>query len=313
MRWSDLIITYLAAAAPFGVSAYLGRASRDAFDFRASLRAAGAALVWPLTLLRHLLDHTLSAARRRAGVQDAVGRHEREVEEAKRALVNSLRQAEDLLAEAVWCEDESSAHGEALDGALSEEERHTLFAAREGFERYAGLTLAADGLSQDARPSPREMELCRLAGRAGDDLVVAGRCVHRRSVTRLLAHRERARGEAVRALVAVGELAGRRLAAGTAGGHNVSCGQRAAQLSETLLQTFSRAVNLLSILGDWREALEVSRLLDAECARLRRLAAREIGDAPPPGAASGGQTCTTQAATTASVNTPSRMSSLAGG
>src|SRR5437588_396514 len=58
-----------------------------------------------------------------------------------------------------------------------------------------------------AAPTPRELELCRIAGRAGDDLLAAGRCVHRRNVTRLLAHRERSRSELVHALADVRDLA----------------------------------------------------------------------------------------------------------
>src|SRR5205814_10533968 len=85
--------------------------------------------------------------------------------------------------------------------------RHALCAARECVERYAGLALACAGAREDAAPAPRELELCRIAGRAGDDLLAAGRCVHRRNVTRLLAHRERARSELVHALADVRDLA----------------------------------------------------------------------------------------------------------
>jgi hypothetical protein len=109
------------------------------------------------------------------------------------------------------------------------------------------------------------MELCRIAGRRGDDLLLAGRCLHRRNVARLLAHRERARSSLLHALAAVRELmdeaAARKYA--TAARH----------ASVAILRFYGCAVNLLSLLEDEAAARATLRLLDAECARLRRLEA----------------------------------------
>ena len=52
MRLSELITVYLAAAAPVGVAYFLRRPD-NARPFAHLLRAAAAALVWPLTLCAH--------------------------------------------------------------------------------------------------------------------------------------------------------------------------------------------------------------------------------------------------------------------
>ncbi len=152
-----------------------------------------------------------------------------------------------------------------MRGPEGETERHALFAAREAVERYVGLTLAARGLDADAdaAPTAREMELCRIAGRTGDDLSNAGRCVHRRNVSRLHAHRERARAELFHALAATRETATSR--------HAASAPPARARVAEALIRTFARAIELLSLLEDRAAVLRVARLLDAECAHLRRL------------------------------------------
>ncbi|HZB44784.1 MAG TPA: hypothetical protein VE360_06055, partial [Pyrinomonadaceae bacterium] len=106
----------------------------------------------------------------------------------------------------------------------------------------------------------------------GDDLLNAGRCVHRRSVSRLHAHRERARAELFHALAATRETATSRQAS--------SAPPARARVAGALIRTFARAIELLSLLEDRAAVLGVARLLDAECAHLRRLETA--------GAASGG-------------------------
>jgi hypothetical protein len=268
MRLSELAIIYLATAAPFGVAFFVRREERGGGRALALARAAGVALVWPLAALRFLLGRTLTGG---ADVDRHPASVESKVERAQRETINSLRDAEEALRRAGLLEAESA--------------RLTLYAGREAVERYTGLALACADAREEAGPSEREMELCRLAGRAGDDLLVAGRCVHRRNVTRLVAHRERARHELAHALAAVRELAdGPASADGRADG-------AARAVSRALLQTFARAVELLSLLEDRAAVLGAARLLDAECARLRRMEA-----AAPEHALKGGEPCTTPAA-----------------
>lgn len=273
MRLSELAIIYLATAAPFGVAFFVRRQERGRGRALALARAAGVALIWPAAALRFLFG------RAGAGIETAgehAGRDERKIERAQRETVNALRDAEELM----W-------RAGLLDGEAA---RQTLYVARECVERYTGLALACADAQPEAGPTGREMELCRLAGRAGGDLLVAGRCVHRRNVTRLVAHRARARADLLRGLAAVRELAGDLTAAPRPADENAR-DENARAVSRALLQTFARAVELLSLLEDRAAVLETARLLDAECARLRRLAAAVNGTAPE-----GGEPCTTPAA-----------------
>lgn len=253
MRLSEFITIYLAAAAPFGVAYFLRANARGRAATLALARAAAAALLWPLTALV-LLRASAEGGGEPEQSDELLTGDERRIEQARRALVNSLRGVEDVL--------------ESGRAACGEAERHALFAAREAVERYVGLTLAARGADAEAAPTEREMELCRLAGRAGEDLLTAGRCVHRRNVTRLVAHRERARSELVHALAGARETV---IGFQTTLPRDAAAG---AEISEALLHSLARAVELLSLLDDRGAVLAAARLLDAECARLRRLEAR---------------------------------------
>lgn len=270
MILSDLFIIYLAAAAPFGVSRFLSEQAGGARTPTALLKGAGAALAWPFTSLQRLAGR----ASRRGGraVTNEGGDHvEQRVERAKRAAVNALRAVEDALEDACAVEDEAG--------------RFALYAAREAVERYAGLALAAEGVSPEARPTAREMELCRIAGRGGDDLLTAGRCVHRRNVTRLVAHRERASAELLQALAAVRDLA--REASESrrpAQFKEQSRAGYAARISEALTRSLSRVAELTALLGDRATAERAARLLDAE-----------PGQAGRAGGSEGEEPCTTQA------------------
>jgi hypothetical protein len=267
---NELFIIYLAAAAPFGVSRFLSEQACGARTPAALMKGAGAALAWPFTSLWRLAGR---ASRRgpRAGTSEGADLFEQRVERAKRAAVNALRAVEDALEDARAVEDEAG--------------RFALYAAREAVERYAGLALASEGVSPEARPTAREMELCRIAGRGGDDLLTAGRCVHRRNVTRLVAHRERASAELVQALAAVRDLA-RESKASRAAAHfkeQVRAGEDA-RISEALTRALSRVAELTALLGDRATAERAARLLDAGPGRDGR-ADRGEGEEP----------CTTQA------------------
>lgn len=271
MRLSEIVIIYLATAAPFGVAFFVRRQERREGRALALARAACVALVWPAAVVRFLL------ARRRDGdeaaAEETAARTSRRVERARRETINALRDAEEAMLRAGLLGDEAA--------------RHAFFAARECVERFTGLTLACAEARADDGPTVREMELCRLAGRGGEDLLVAGRCLHRRNVTRLAAHRERARAELEQALAAVSALADEAAEDGK------TKNDRAALrgVARALLQCFARAVELLSLLEDRAATLAAAARLDAECARLRRL---EAGAAAP--APKGGEPCTTPAA-----------------
>lgn len=293
---NELFIIYLAAAAPFGVARFLSEHSGGAATHTALFKAAGVALAWPFTSLPRLLRRLASLRTKETNTAEHHAPDERRVEEVKRATVNSLRAVEDLLADA---------------GALDEEsERHKLYAARECVERYAGLATACATATADARPTPREMELCRIAGRGGDDLLVAGRCVHRRNVTRLVAHRERASSELVHALAAVRETAHKNYPPATysaeqlraAGARRIPVDLR--RTSEALSRALSRVVELLSLFDERAALVSVARMLDAECGHARRAESAAEAESGPEGE----EPCTTQAVPTAFVGPRLRTS-----
>jgi hypothetical protein len=304
MLLSELAIIYLATAAPFGVARFLGEHASGTRKLPALLKAAGASLAWPFTSLTLLLKRACSRSDTERVSDEGGAPDEQRVEQVKRVAVNALRSVEELLADA--CELRSGV------------ERHTLYAARESIERYAGLALACTSAAcaparADARPSPRELELCRIAGRAGDDLLVAGLCVHRRNITRLFAHRERASSELVHALAAVREVA-----------HNLypapipsqsveqTCDENVRRVSEALLRALSHAIELLSLFDDRATTNGVARLLDAERARLRRVEFHTSAETRA-GAQQGEDSCTTQAVPTAFATPRLRTTTSHGG
>lgn len=292
MLLSELAIIYLAAAAPFGVARFLQEQTENSRATRSLLKSAVAALAWPLAAPRMLLGHTRAANGEHA--DDAREHVERRVELVKRSAVNSLREVEDLLVDSFGVV------------GMREAERHTLFAARESVERYAGLSLACAEVNEADAPSERELELCRIAGRAGDDLILAGRCVHRRSVTRLLAHRERARSELIHALAGACEVTHNfHTSAGGVYSHmqGNGVGERV-KVSEAMLRALARSIELMALFDDRAAVVSAARLLDAECARTGRLA-RDDGTTQAE-AKEGVEPCTTRAAHTAFATQPPR-------
>lgn len=281
MRLSEIITIYLAAAAPVGVIYFLRSQMNAERHARALVRATGAALIWPLTLLAFRLEHFGRRGARRASVEAESDRpDEGKAERVKRTLLAALCRVEDLSEQ--YEQSQPETEGETM--------RQALFCARSSVERYVGLALAAAGTDARAEASARELELPRIAGRAGDDLRLAGRCIHRRNVRRLLEHHERARAELLHALADLREASPLRLSEIETGATaNADADLR---LSEAILQAYACAVELLSTLEDRRAAMSVARLLDAECARLRRVESSNSRHAHARPA--GGETCTTR-------------------
>ncbi|HZT60786.1 MAG TPA: hypothetical protein VFA21_19440 [Pyrinomonadaceae bacterium] len=298
MFLSEITIIYLAAAAPFGVARFVEERERGTRAALSILKSATASLGWPATALRSLTKNAAKAQTCAAlsdferGVPD-----EQCVERARRSTVNSLRAVEDLIVKA--------------SGHDCEAERLALFAARECVERYAGLALACESAREEAQPSPREVELCRVAGRDGEDLLVAGRCLHRRNVMRLRAHRERARSELVHALAAAREVT-RDIYSSQLQFHPAERDETEKRLSEALTQALSSAVELLSLFDERETVAAVARLLEAKRARLRRISPRPA-DAAPGCADEGENPCTTRAAHTAFATRPLPTTTSTGG
>lgn len=250
MRLSETITIYLAAGAPFGVASLL-RGPRGGSRTLALLKAMGAMLIWPLGASAILL----ARQRRRDDADDeesAIDNHSGErVEQAARELLASVYRVYEL--------------AEGTFGNEREKMERAACLIRESVEKYVGLAMAAIEITADSAPGQREMELCRAAGRTGDDLLLAGLCIHRRNAARIKAHHERARAELVHLLAEARETID---AAALNARANVST---MLSLSEAILKSYGRAIEMFSALDDRSAAMSVARLLDVECARLRRL------------------------------------------
>jgi len=249
MRLSEFITVYLAAAAPVGVAYFMRQHMAHTHHATQLLRAAAVALLWPLTLSAHLLKQKRSARRERSA-DNARHTYETRITKAERALVNTLHQTDDLLHDAY-----------SLRGARA---RQAATDARASVERFVGLALAVATERSVAEPTERELELYRVAGRKGDDLLVAGRCVRRRNRARLHAHHEQARTDLIHALAELLETVEHNLPARAAGAETF------AQLYWLVIRVFAQATDLLSLLDDRAAATSVARLLDAACAWARR-------------------------------------------
>lgn len=262
----EAITMYLAAGAPFGVSYYLQRKPLR-MSTSEIIRATAAALFWPLSAANIFLARrkcqTIAAQRNEAKASGSEP-DARKVEQARRRLIGALYKIEELARSA----SEKEGKGRAL----------LTYTVRESVEKYIGLTMASYAVSGEEAPAQREMELCRISGRKGADLLLAGRCIHRRNVARLLAHRERARTNLLHALAEVRE---------PGPSDDVADAQRnlsgARHVSVAILRFYAQAINLLSLLEDEEAARAVARLLDAECARLRRLENSAGRDRAPEG------------------------------
>lgn len=272
MRASEIITIYLAAGAPFGVSYFL-QEKRAGGRVQLLMKATGATLFWPLTAAIIFLARmspgkfaTDSTAQDRCAAQA-----DKRVEQARRKLLAALYRINELV--------------RGPSGQASEELEQATRMIGESIEKYVGLTLVAAEIDFEAAPDEREMELCRIAGRRGDDLLLAGRCIHRRNASRLMAHQAQARTELLHALASVREF-------GNDARFASFNSSTARDVSAATLKFYGHAINLLSLLEDESAATSAARLLNAECARLRRLESENVKGARE--GASGGEECRTQ-------------------
>lgn len=254
MYLSETITIYLAIGAPFGVNYFLReRNGKEQRRARSLFKAASAGLLWPFVAVADYLARRSSIAPspvvdERESLIDA---HTQErISAAQGQLLSALEKVRELV---------------AACGAQGEELEQSARTVREGIEKYVGLTLALAEMKVDDAPASREMELCRIAGREGADLLLAGRCIHRRNLARLVLHHARSRTELLHAFASVREIKSAPPAA------TLSTAATARPLSMAVLKFYGQAINLLSLLEDESATRSVARLLDAECARLRQL------------------------------------------
>lgn len=264
MRLSEAITIYLAAGAPFGFHYFLRRCRRSASRLRSLSRAARAALLWPLAAAKLLFSHRSPD---KSGTAAELGEQTAQLTEklgrAQSKLLSSLYRLAELA---------QSSLAQSSPGAESARVERVVLTVREASEKYIGLTLAVAETDPDGPLGQRELELYRVAGRKGQDLLLAGRCVRRRNAARLALYQARSRVELLHALAEIRET----VSAGDARSKNLSASHHA---SVAIVRLYACALNLLSLLEDEAAAAGVSRLLDAECARLRQLEAMKEGRA----------------------------------
>lgn len=274
MRLSETITIYLAAGAPFGVISYLSR-PRGSRRLQALIKAAGMSLLWPLAGAAILFATRCSLkVTTREDAQEFTERDIEKIDTARRRFIAALNRFLEMVA--------------LIKGEESKKMEQAASIIREKIETYTGLMIVAAESNKDAPPRAREMELCRIAGRRGDDLLLAGRCIHRQNVARILAHRERARNELVHALALLRESMDDALPSA------LISEQATRNLSNAILTIMGHAIELCSLLNDESAALSIARLLDAQCAHLRRLEISH-GEEAPEGGAEGDESCTDHA------------------
>jgi hypothetical protein len=253
MRTLETLTIYLAIGAPFGVSYFIHhrmQAGRVVQVAKAHLIAA----LWPLVLIGYFFKRRFVRSSADASVRSHDER-ENKLDGAWKAFVAALYQVEDAAS------------------LLSDRDREKLERdarnVRESAEKFLALSASVANAAPGEPPSERELELLRIAGRTGDDLMVGGACVKRRNAVRLEQHHARARMEVLDGLAALGD---RSDAAQLAGEANAADLRR---LSLAVLGLFGRALDLFSLVEDEAAAMSTAQLLNDECKRLRRLASME--------------------------------------
>jgi hypothetical protein len=301
MLLSELIIIYLAVAAPFGVAHFL-RQRAGARRTRSLLHATCAALLWPLALFsRSFVQKRFRREESETDAPEASLSREQRTDAARRALLSSLYRIEDTAA--------------AIPGASTVATRGAVRETIAAVERYVGLAAAvADADAAAASHAPRETELCRISGRTGDDLHLAALCHGRRNIARLHAHQADSRLELLHALAELREVFESTLAATPA---STDAHGAARPLLAALPEAYARAFELLSLFADERAAARVARLLEAARAQARRIESLASQAAPQSllqtdqtGNVNGDEPCTTSIPHTNSQTQLSRTQTL---
>jgi hypothetical protein len=242
MRLSEYITIYLAVGASFGVSSYLrtqeGRTKKRSHAF---LKGAAGALLWPVAaaaILFKRLRHMEGAS----APYKLWTRERAEVEDARRALLASVNK----MLEAARCYPKG------------EEVEITLYTLRESAEQYVELAVTNVAGGEGRAPLAHEMELARLSGLRGEDLMVAARCMRRRNASRILMRSARARSRLLKSLE---ELRSENVV--SAERPEVEDGARRL-LDTARLEVYESAAHLFELVEDEQAAKCAAGLLDAE-------------------------------------------------
>jgi hypothetical protein len=249
MRLSEAITIYLATGAPFSVRYFLHAQAAERRVLKV-LKAVAAGLSWPLVVWRILVGRFAQSSS--AAIADSVSKnHEEKIQGAKRRLLAAIHALSELTADA--------------SGTVHEDLERTAYVLRENVETYVGLAPAVNEAAVDGSPKEHAKELFRIAGRKGDDLLLATRCAHRRNVARIVEHYTRARILLVHAIADLREAVERMRP------QIVANGIAERRLSVAAVELYKHAFDLLSLMGDDEAAMRIAELLNRELSRLRRL------------------------------------------
>ena len=237
MRWSEIIIIYLAIGAPFGVHFAV---QNQPVTKNRILKAIGIVLLFPLLGLRYLLNFKDS---------DSKSYTNEKLERAKRMLFSALYEIR------------------TRSQVIKEKENveRLVYSIRENVEKYSGLARVSESLKETDEPSEHELEIFRITGCKGDELKTAASCMHRRNVRQIKAHRNNARNDLLHALAEIEESLNPDFL--------LMNSNHARQINESLLRLYANANEVLSLIEDKKAVVIVTRLLDKTSARLRKIEA----------------------------------------
>jgi hypothetical protein len=185
MRPIDLIIIYLVVGAPFAARRVAQGAEEVSFrSYKLALRSymisLKEGLLWPWSLAQcfssRLTQRRITSA--------TIGLNKIPGSPVEHSLNLCLAALNDLASI-----DRHPAFGQST--GLESMYRD----ARDTLEKYAGLSSALAISSADNTPAPHELELARVSGLGGDELLIAGLCNHRRNQSRLKLHQQSSRSE----------------------------------------------------------------------------------------------------------------------
>lgn len=249
MRLSEAITIYLAIGAPFGVR-YFFHAQAGEHGFRKMWKAAAAGFSWPLVVWRILVAHFAQSSSEE--IADSVSKnHDERVHDAKRRFLASIHALSDLTADA--------------SGPVHEDLERAAFILLENVDTYVGLAPAINDVAVDDSPKEHARELFRIAGRKGDDLLLAAQCAHRRNASRMIEHYTRARNLLVHSIADLREAVERVRPQIDANGVSEQ------RLGMAAVELYKNAFDLLSLMEDDENAMRIAELLNRELSRLRRL------------------------------------------
>lgn len=244
-----MITIFLAIGAPFGVRYFLHPQAGEQYGLRV-LKSITQGLSWPLFVWRILIPR-IAGSSTVANDDDIVSNHEKSIHEKERGLLASIHALRELTTNAFGFDDR-----DLICATL---------VLRQQVETFVGLSLAANKAAADGYSNEYARDLFSIAGREGDDLLLATRCANRRNSTRITEHCKRARNLLIHSVADLHEALDRLLPRIVA---NESSERR---LRLAAVELSKNTFDLLMLMKDEDAAMKIADLLNRQLSRLRRL------------------------------------------